>query len=156
MNYPKTYVLNILLNEQRTKCLMQLKDRTVFAGKYNFPGGKVNTGRETADEAALRELAEETGVTKTESPNFHWIGAITVLRDCVDPLTVHHAELVFYAGTVDEAVPAQQPGETERLKWMTFEEVERLREKGMLAGDGEVDYFLRVARREFPPERAGK
>lgn len=63
---------------------------------------------------------------------------------------------MFYAGTVDEAVPAQQPGETEPLRWMTFDEIGRMRDKDMLAGNGEVDYFLRVARREFPPERAGK
>lgn len=57
---------------------------------------------------------------------------------------------------MDEAVPAQQPGETEPLRWMTFDEIGRMRDKDMLAGNGEVDYFLRVARREFPPERAGK
>ena len=35
------YTLNIIFNQDKTKVLMQLKDRSIYAGKYNFPGGKM-------------------------------------------------------------------------------------------------------------------
>ena len=35
------YTLNIIFNQDKTKVLMQLKDRSIYAGKYNIPGGKM-------------------------------------------------------------------------------------------------------------------
>ena len=42
--------------------LLVLRGRAPYAGRWSLPGGKIEAG-ESAAEAALRELEEETGVT---------------------------------------------------------------------------------------------
>ena len=53
--------LCFLINKQEGKILLGLKKRGFGAGKYNGYGGKINDG-ETIQEAALRELREESGI----------------------------------------------------------------------------------------------
>lgn len=56
------YVCGCLFSEDRTKLCLVLKNRPLWqAGKYNFPGGKVELG-EIHSEAIEREFQEETGV----------------------------------------------------------------------------------------------
>lgn len=57
----KRTVLCFVFDDTRTTLLMIRKKRGQGAGKVNVPGGKVRPG-ETAEEAAVRETAEETGI----------------------------------------------------------------------------------------------
>lgn len=66
------YVLNIVLNEDRKKVLLILKNSPSWQkGFYNFTGGKVEEG-ERLNKACARELLEETGI-KTKP--YEWITA---------------------------------------------------------------------------------
>lgn len=138
------YVLNILLNTTKTKVLMQLKDRTVYAGKWNFPGGKIEAG-ETEHEAALRELLEETGVTPDMVPGFTRLGKMTLDHDCRIGHESERCTLSFYAAAINETAPSQQPGETEELRWIPVRDLDDMYRDGTLAGDGELQRFLASA-----------
>lgn len=57
--------VGILLND--TKVLLGKRPKTKpWAGWWEFPGGKINSG-ETANDALIRELKEELGITVTSS-----------------------------------------------------------------------------------------
>ncbi|GHO51416.1 NUDIX domain-containing protein [Ktedonospora formicarum] len=56
--------------EQGCEILLIQRGRPPFAGMYALPGGKVNEG-ESVDEAASRELAEETGITGISLEQIH-------------------------------------------------------------------------------------
>ncbi len=53
--------LCILINEQSQQILLGMKKRGFAEGKYNGFGGKIKDG-ETTEDAAIRELYEESGI----------------------------------------------------------------------------------------------
>ena len=53
--------LIVVFNKDLSKGLFCIRAKEPYKGKYNFVGGKVEEG-ETNDEAAYRELFEETGI----------------------------------------------------------------------------------------------
>ena len=57
----KEATLCFLINHKENKILLGMKKRGFGSGKYNGFGGKPNIG-ETIEDAAIRELAEESGV----------------------------------------------------------------------------------------------
>ena len=57
----KRTVLCFVFERKENKVLMILKKRGQGAGKVNVPGGKLQPG-ETAEQAAVRETREETGI----------------------------------------------------------------------------------------------
>lgn len=58
----------------RLKVLLIERDREPFAGRWALPGGFVDP-TETLEQAALRELSEETGVSKVYLEQLHSFGA---------------------------------------------------------------------------------
>lgn len=57
--------LIVIFNEDLSKGLFCIRAKEPYKGKYNFVGGKVEEG-ETNDNAAYRELFEETGISKKD------------------------------------------------------------------------------------------
>ena len=55
----------VVFNKDKDKVLLKKKKKEPFKGRLNFVGGKVEPG-ETSEEAAYRELQEETGLTVGE------------------------------------------------------------------------------------------
>ncbi len=106
-------------------------DRTRFllvqhnAGHWSFPKGHAQIG-ETAAEAALRELQEETGIADVE-----------LLTDRVfveqyrkpahdDPTTVVDKVVQYYIGLVRNPQTQAQLSEVRECRWSDFEEAEAL------------------------------
>src|SRR5581483_12328951 len=63
------------LDEENLKVLLIERDLEPFKGKWALPGGFVRLD-ETLDEAARRELREETGVTNVYLEQLYTVGDI--------------------------------------------------------------------------------
>ena len=111
-----TYVVCFLFDRYDvSRVLMCLKDRTVFAGKFNGIGGKVEAD-ETPYQAVIREVYEETGCTMLDTPQY-------LHRDTTCDLTGKpdagiSCAVNYFAGIIDGAHVAQQAGESELLAWI--------------------------------------
>ena len=73
MIYSFSYLTNLcyLLNNQG-QVLLIMKKKGFGQGKWNGPGGKVKAG-ETPEQAAIREVEEETGYQPTNLQNLGYI-----------------------------------------------------------------------------------
>ena len=61
----KVYNCTVIFNKTRDSVLFCKRIKDPYKGLYNFVGGKVEPGEESED-AAYRELEEETGITKQQ------------------------------------------------------------------------------------------
>ena len=57
--------LIVVFNKNLDKGLFCIRAKQPYKGMYNFVGGKAEEG-ETKEEAAYRELFEETGISKKD------------------------------------------------------------------------------------------
>ena len=64
--------LIVVFNTDLSKGLFCIRSKEPYKGKYNFVGGKVEEG-ESNDEAAYRELFEETGISKNDIELDHFM-----------------------------------------------------------------------------------
>ena len=64
--------LIIVFNKELNEALFCIRAKEPYKGMYNFVGGKVEEG-ETNEEAAYRELYEETGITKEDIELDHFM-----------------------------------------------------------------------------------
>lgn len=85
--FPIAAALAVVLRGE--KLLLVRRSHRPDAGKWGFPGGKIERG-ETIVDAALRELGEETGVTATA---IDILTALDVLRRD-GAATLHHYVLI--------------------------------------------------------------
>lgn len=114
---PILAVLAVLIRGDRV--LLVQRANPPDAGRWGFAGGKVELG-ETLQEAAERELLEETGVRARAGDV---IGAIDVLERASDGRLLHHFVLValhcrWRSGEPEAADDAQD------ARWITLKEME--------------------------------
>lgn len=64
--------LIIVFNKELNKALFCIRVKEPYKGMYNFVGGKVEEG-ETNEEAAYRELFEETGISSNDIELDHFM-----------------------------------------------------------------------------------
>ena len=64
--------LIVVFNKDLSNCLFCIRAKEPYKGMYNFVGGKVEEG-ESNDDAAYRELFEETGISNTDIKLDHFM-----------------------------------------------------------------------------------
>lgn len=68
----RKFNLIIVFNKELNKALFCIRAKEPYKGMYNFVGGKVEEG-ETNEEAAYRELFEETGISSNDIELDHFM-----------------------------------------------------------------------------------
>ena len=61
----RIYNCIVVFNKEKNAALFCKRQKDPYKGLYNFVGGKVEFGEES-EEAAYRELQEETGITRRQ------------------------------------------------------------------------------------------
>lgn len=152
----KQYSVNVLLNKDYSKVLLQTKDRTTFAGRLNGVGGKVEDDEDPVA-GALREIEEETSIRPEDLSRFEWIGTLSLPEQCDTANADSYPELWFFAGVVKDESLAHKPDDaTEKIRWYKLNSCSSPVTHGkLLAGDGDLDYFIRRAVRAMVEGSSG-
>lgn len=132
-----TYVL--IFDEQDENVLM-VKNKGKNASYYTLPGGAVEPG-ETLEEAAIREVKEETGLDVEISDVFSVSEAFFEERG-------HHAIFFTFRGKITGGeINISLPEEIEEITWMNSEKAEDYIHitdtKGLIKSKASVPYLLR-------------
>ena len=72
VNKMKKMNLIVIFNKDLDKALFCIRAKEPYKGMYNFVGGKVEEG-ENDEEAAYREMFEETGITQNDIKLEHFM-----------------------------------------------------------------------------------
>ena len=140
------YSVCLLFDRTTHDLLLQKKDRTIFAGRYNGVGGKQDSRDEPMEICAKREIYEESGVNRIKK--FTWLGNLILPEDCVAGREGKPAQLYFYAGLIDKSDVKVMPGATEQLEFFPLTCFDGSGEfPHELAGDGDLAYFIHRAMR---------
>lgn len=106
------------INNQQFVLLIERK-HPPFEGMWALPGGFLEMD-ETLEEAALRELREETGITGIELKQFHTFSKVKR-----DPR--HRTITTVFIGYADSKTPAPQAGDdASKAKWFDINELPSL------------------------------
>ena len=127
----KTYNCIVVFNYDKTKALFCRRIKDPFKGKLNFVGGKVEAG-ESEEDAAYRELMEETGITR-EDIRLHRLMDIRYYHQGFD--------LEMYVGILREDTPLRE--ELNPLLWLPLTEDFADRER--FAGEQNIAHIMNIA-----------
>ena len=86
------------------------------AGRWSFPGGRVEPGERMAD-AAAREVREETGLDVESSRPLDWVERIG---------PDHHFVIVDFAATVSERQTPTPGDDAADARWVHLDEISTL------------------------------
>jgi 8-oxo-dGTP diphosphatase len=92
--------------------------RKAYPGVWDLPGGHVETG-EAVEQALVRELREELGVTPTEWRKFAVLREPAIDGESADMLCFHLFLVTNWSGDPYN----RQPDEHESIAWFTLEDV---------------------------------
>jgi mutator protein MutT len=109
-------VLGVSVCVIRAACvLLSQRAKPPFQDKWSLPGGHVETG-ERLEEAAMRELSEETGLEPVLQGIFDWTEIIDSKR--------HYVIAVFRAKW--KAGEPRAGGDAKAVRWAKVEELDQL------------------------------
>ena len=125
----KKYNVSVIFDKTEKKLLMCKREKEPFKGKINFVGGKVESN-ETEDEAAYRELYEETGISKND---------ITLTRVLDFKYYFWNIELEVYCGKLKKDVALKE--EINKLLWI--DRTENFCDSERFAGNNNIEHIIR-------------
>ena len=109
----KKYVFALIKSEDKVLMLKRPGEKKVYAGYWNFPGGK-SEGNESEIETVIREVKEETGLL---------FRPITKIMDIEDE-EIEPKKIVVFIGDSEGQVLINS--EHERYAWLTVREINYL------------------------------
>jgi len=118
-DYPRPAVTADIIilrkNNDRHFVLLIERKHPPFEGMWALPGGFLNMD-ETLEEAALRELQEETGITGVELKQFHTFSKVNR-----DPR--HRTITTVFIGYADDNISPQAGDDAANVKWFDLNEL---------------------------------
>ena len=120
--------LIVVFDEKLEKVLFCIRAKEPYKGLYNFVGGKVEDG-ETNDEAAYRELFEETGISRNDIELDHFMD-LNYFK--------YENNIQVYYGILRNKVELVE--EKNKLEWVTISE-ELLNDK--FAGNYNIPHIIK-------------
>ena len=121
--------LIVVFNKNLDKVLLCIRAKEPYKGMYNFVGGKVEEN-ETNDEAAYRELFEETGISSNDIELDHFMD-LNYFR--------YGNNLQVYYGILKHDVKLVE--EKNKLEWKTINDELLNNEK--FAGNYNIPHIIR-------------
>ena len=121
--------LVVVFDSDLNKVLFCIRTKEPYKGLYNFVGGKVENG-ETDDEAAYRELFEETGISSKD-----------VMLDHFMDLNYFKYEnnIQVYYGILKHEVTLVE--EKNKLEWVNIDD--KLLDNSKFAGNYNIPHIIR-------------
>jgi 8-oxo-dGTP diphosphatase len=114
-------VVVLTLREGRLHVLAVRRGGPPYAGEWALPGGFVRAGRESLDEAAARELAEETGLEAASLDRVHLEQLGSYGRPDRDPRM--HVVSVAYVAFAPGLPDARPGGDAAGARWLPLEAI---------------------------------
>lgn len=121
--------LIVVFNNNLEKVLFCIREKEPYKGLYNFVGGKVEDD-ETNDEAAYRELFEETGISHNDIELDHFMDLNYFKYE--NNLQVYYGILKYDVDLIEEK---------NKLEWVTINE--ELLNTSKFAGNYNVPHIIR-------------
>ncbi|KAA0964891.1 NUDIX hydrolase [Sporosarcina sp. ANT_H38] len=138
-------VAYVLLFDKHDRDVLMVKNIGVGSSYYTLPGGAVEKG-ETLEEAAIREVKEETGLEVQ-------IDGIFTVSEAFFKERGHHTILfTFHGKIIGGEINISYPEEIEEITWMPAEVAEKYIHlisgfEGLVKRKNRVPYILRDADR---------
>lgn len=98
----KTYNCIVVFDKTKHNILFCKRIKDPYKGLYNFPGGKVEDG-ESSEDAAYRELHEETGISRSDIMLKHFMDLTYYVQDFI--LELYVGQLADDVTLVEEVNP---------------------------------------------------
>ncbi|WP_010093502.1 NUDIX hydrolase [Ornithinibacillus scapharcae] len=134
-------VAYVLLFDEKNKKVLMVKNKGQNSSYYTLPGGAVEYG-ETLEEAAIREVKEETGLdVKIE-------GIFTVSEAFFEERGHHTILFTFIGKIIGGEMSISFPEEIEEITWMELDLAENsilipIELKGLINKKSSVPYIFR-------------
>ena len=121
--------LIVVFNKELDKGLFCIRAKEPYKGMYNFVGGKAEEG-ETQEEAAYRELFEETGISKNDIKLDHFMD-LTYFK--------YENHISVFYGALEHDVTLVE--EKNKLEWGDLDE--KLLDCSKFAGNYNIPHIIR-------------